>query len=52
MGEAMQYPIEVPRQAFDAFKAERGDRADAMIRLGFVKIVEQKESKNGSKSPK
>jgi hypothetical protein len=38
--------VEIPRQAFEVFKAERGDRADAMVRLGFVKIVEKSENKN------
>jgi hypothetical protein len=40
---AVQYPKRVHRASLEAFRQERGDRADAMVRLGFVKIIEDDE---------
>ena len=42
----VQYPKRVHRSSLDAFRQERGDRADAMVRLGFIEVIE--DEKNGN----
>jgi hypothetical protein len=42
----VQYPKRVHRASLEAFRQERGDRADAMVRLGFIEVIE--DEKNGN----
>jgi len=44
---AIQYPKRVHRASLEAFRQERGDRADAMVRLGFIEVIEE-ERNNGN----
>jgi hypothetical protein len=38
---AITYPVEVSRASFEAFKAEAGSCADAMVETGRVRIVDE-----------
>jgi hypothetical protein len=43
---AVQHPKRVHRASLEAFRQERGDCADAMVRLGFIEVIEE-EHNNG-----